>query len=58
VRVTPKGALAPHVDAAGKRCVGVGIAIYPPTLTKPSMDKLTKRIARRWQREKRKEASK
>lgn len=51
VLVTPKGALAPHLDGGGKRCVGIGIAIYPSTLTKPSEDRQTKRIKRRWQRE-------
>ncbi len=35
VHVTNKGGLAPHVDAAGKRCVGIGMRTAEPTRTPP-----------------------
>lgn len=35
IAITPKGGLAPHVDAAGKRCVGIGMRTAEPTRTPP-----------------------
>lgn len=35
VEITDKGGLAPHVDAAGKKCIGVGAQVAKPLRTEP-----------------------